>query len=398
MNKELVEIMDKIESKKMEAQVFLKEKKVKEAKALSLEINDLKEELELAKTLYEETKMEIPKEIKNEKEEKVNLATVFAKAIIGKELSANEMTEMKNLMSEGTKEKGGITVPVDVQTKIIELQRNKFDIRKYINVEPVGTLSGSRAIEANKPQASGFASLDEGLDIQALYEPEFAELTYKVRKYAGFIPLTNELLDDSDENILAYITRWMAKNEINTYNYQVFNGSGTNAAQGIMNSTALSGAKENVDFIAAGAKPIKKFKTVFNVDLEELASDNVVIFTNGDGYNFVDGLEDANGKSYLQPDATKASGNVFLGKEIVKVPKEFLANVLGGDTVTRTPFVIGDLELLYTMFDRKQMSVESSKIGGNAWRQDKTEAKGVFRFDGRLVDTEAVKILMAKLA
>lgn len=396
MNKELVEIMDKIASKKQEAQALLKDKKVEEVKALTVEIKNLQEELELAKTVYEETKMEIPNEIKNHKEVKVNMGQVFAKAIVGKELTSNEMTEMKNLMQEGLKEKGGVTVPEDVQTKIIELQRNSFDIRKYVNVEPVSTEKGSRAIEANKPQAVGFASVDEGAAIQALHEPEFSELEYAVRKYAGFIPLTNELLEDSDEAILAYITKWMAKNELNTYNYQVFNGTGVKSAQGIMTSAALDAVTKDVDLSGTTKSVVKSFKSVINVDLEDVASDNIVIFTNADGYDHIDGLEDASGKALIQPDATKASGNVFLGKEIVKVPKDFLPNVSDG-TTTRTPFIVGDLKLLYTMFDRKQMSVESSNIGGNAWRTDTTEAKGVFRFDGRLVDTDAVQILMGKL-
>ena len=400
MNKEMLELMDKINTKKAEGQAFLKEGKKEEAKAMTAEIKALNEELELAKTLFEETKMEVPNEMNpqsNNTKEVVNRADVFAKAIVGKGLTPAEKAEFKNLMQEGDKTKGGVTVPEDIKTAIIELQRNKFDIRQYINVEPVGTDKGSRAIEANKPQASGFASVDEGADIQELYQPTFTELDYVIRKYAGFIPLTNELLEDSTEAILAYITKWMAKNELNTYNYQVFNGTGVKSAVGIMTSTALDAVKQEKDFTGT-AKPIKEFKTVLNIDLESLASDNIVIMTNGDGYNFIDGLEDANGKSYLQPDATKASGYSFLGKEIVKVPKDFLANVTGADTVVRTPFIIGDLKQLYTMFDRKNMSVESSNIGGNAWRTDTTEAKGVFRFDGQLVDTGAVSILLAKLA
>lgn len=396
MNKELVEMMDAISAKKQEARALLKEGKKEEVKAMTAEIKDMEEGFELAKSLFEETKMEMTNEIKEVKNEtKVNLATVFAKAIVGKELSSNELTEMKNLMQEGLKEKGGVTVPDDVHTRIIELQRDTFDVRNYVNVEPVTTLKGSRAIEANKPQAVGFASLDEGAAIQQLHEPEFTDFEYKVRKYAGFIPLTNELLEDSDEAILAYIIRWMAKNEINTYNYQVFNGSGVNAAQGIMTSTDV--VKSDIDFSGTDASVIKKLKTVLNVDLEQLTGDQVVIFTNADGYNKLDGIVDASGKSYLQPDATKKSGNVFLGSEIVKVPKDFLPNV-GTGVDQKTPFIIGDLKALYTMFDRKQMSVESTQIGGEAWRTDKTEAKGVFRFDGRIVNKEAAQIRMAKLA
>jgi HK97 family phage major capsid protein len=392
MPKELRELLNKINNKKAEAKELLNAKKVDEAKALVTEIENLQKELEVASAIYEETKLDIPNN-PEAAQAGIDIALAFAKAVVGK--ASDE--EFKNLMSEGVAEKGGVTVPKDVQTKIIELQRKSFDIRKYVNVESVSTLKGSRPIEANQPQASGFASVDEGAAIQQLHEPEFDELEYAVRKYAGFIPLTNELLEDTAENILAYIVKWMAKNELNTYNYQVFNGTGVKSAQGIMTATELEGVKEEVDFTVTPTNVIKKIKTVLNVELEDLDSDNVVIFTNPQGYDFVDGLEDKQGKPYLQPDVTKASGYSFLGKEIVKVPTKFLANVVDGAD-TRVPFVVGDLKLLYTMFDRKQMSVESSKIGGEAWRTDKTEVKGIFRFDGRFVDAEAVKILLAKLA
>lgn len=324
---------------------------------------------------------------------KASISEIFAKAIAGR-ANSSELAEIKNLMVEEEKSKGGITVPDDVKTSIIELQRGRFDIRKYINIEPVSTMKGTRPIEGNEPEASGFASLDEGADIQALHEPIYEELDYKVRKYAGFIPVTNELLEDSAQSILSLVEKWMAKNELNTYAYQVFNGTGDKSATGIITeATKEGGALVNTVEKVDVTPTIKKFKSVFNKDLDEIDSDNICIFTNSDGYDFIDGLEDKNGKPYLQPDVTKASGYVFLGKEIVKVPTKFLGEVSEGD-INRVPFIIGDLKLLYTMYDRKQMSVESTKIGGDAWRKEKTEVKGVFRFDGQLIDKAAVKILL----
>lgn len=390
MPKELLELLNKIKAKKEEAANLLNEKKLEEAEKVTNEVKAMQKEFEIKAALFEDTRDNLPIESAENKGKK-ELGIILAKAITGRATQDEVNNLMQETQTEGTPDKGGVTVPKDVRTKIIELQRKSFDIRKYINIEPVGTNKGSRPIEANEPHATGFASVDEGADIQALHEPEFDELEYVIRKYAGYIPLTNELLDDTNENILAYIEKWMAKNELNTYNYQVFNGTGNKSAQGIM--TADGVVTETLDT----APTIKKFKTILNKDLEDIDSDNIVIFTNADGYDYVDGLEDSNKKPYLQPDVTKASGYTFLGKEIVKVPAKFLTNVVGEDTVERTPFIIGDLKLLYTMFDRKNMSIESTKIGGNAWRQDKTEVKGIFRFDGRLVDKKSVKILLAKL-
>lgn len=327
----------------------------------------------------------------------INLGEIVAKAIVGTATKV-ELAEIKNLMQEGVGENGGVIVPDDVKTKIIELQRKKFDIRKYIDLENTSVEKGSRVKEKNEPEASGFASVDEGSEIQALHEPTLEEVEFAIRKYAGFIPITNELLADTPENLLTFILKWMAKNELNTYAYQVFNGSGVKAAEGIMQNIGTDGKLETRTKQMETNPTIKTFKSILNKDLDDVASDNIVIFTNAEGYDHIDNLVDGNGRSFLQPDATKMSGNAFLGKEIVKVPTKFLAAVTR-DSKDYTPFVIGDLKLLYTMYNREQIVIESTKIGGDAWRNDKTEIKGTFRFDGKINgDIQAVKVLLALLS
>ena len=46
------------------------------------------------------------------------------------------------------------------------------------------------------------------------------------------------------------------------------------------------------------------------------------------------------------------------------------------------------------------MSVQSTNIGGATWKTDTTQAKGIFRFDGKInpANIAAVKVLLAKLA
>lgn len=330
----------------------------------------------------------------------------FVNALIGK-ATAEEMSQITNLVLEGDRTKGGVAIPSDIVTEIKVYQdaTRMFDIRPYITIEPVSTLKGSRPYAVNQPQAAGFASVDEGADIQALYEPTFDELAYLVRKYAGYIPLTNELLEDSTANIYAYIVKWIAENELNTYAYQVFHGTGVKSAQGIITEATtpdtgilLSRTEEITTLFSTDNVAVKKFKTTFNVDLETVVGDNICIFTNADGYDYLDGLTDAQGKFYLQPDATKKSGFAFLGREIVKLPKKFLANIVV-DTNTLTPYIVGDLKQLYTMYDRAQMSVATTNVGGATWRNDTTELKGIFRFDGEIqpANIQSVKILLIKL-
>ncbi len=322
---------------------------------------------------------------------------ILALAICGK-ATPGELSKISNLLQEGEDSKGGLLVPPDIKTKIIELQRKQFDIRKHIKIEPTKVQKGSRPKQKNEPQASGFASVDEGAEIQALHEPEIESVEYAIRKYSGYIPITNELLEDSPENILAFVTDWMAKNELNTYAYQVFNGSGVKAAEGILNSIGTGGKLENRVVKLEAAPTLKDFKRVLNLNLEEVESDNIKIFTNGSGYSYIDELEDDFGRPLLQPDVTKESGYAFLGKEAVKVPTKFLKQVVLDD-IEYTPYIIGDLELLYTMYDRDDLLIETTTVGGTAWRTGTTEVKGTFRFDGKINgDIKSVVVILAKQA
>lgn len=320
---------------------------------------------------------------------------VLALAICGK-ASQSDLAKISNLLQEGEDSKGGLLVPPDIKTKIIELQRKQFDIRKYVKIEPTKVQKGSRPKQKNEPQASGFASVDEGAEIQALHEPEIESVEYAIRKYSGYIPITNELLDDSPENILAFVIDWMSKNELNTYAYQIFNGSGLKAAEGILNSIKTGGKLETRVVKLETAPTLKDFKRILNLNLEEVESDNIKIFTNGSGYSYIDELEDGFGRPLLQPDVTKESGYAFLGKEAVKVPTKFLKQVVLDD-VEYTPYIIGDLELLYTMYDRDDLLIETTTVGGTAWRTGTTEVKGTFRFDGKINgDIKSVVVMLAK--
>ncbi|AGY77983.1 phage major capsid protein [Clostridium autoethanogenum] len=403
LKKELQELKDSAEKLTVAKEIT---DKIEEIKAVKAKITLAEMEEAEAKAEAESKTKDVEDKTKKTELKDKNLGLIVAKAIAGKEMTdaeAKAFKEIRNTVIEGDRTKGGVVITPDVSTKIIEYQdaTRNFDIRPYINVEPVGTMTGTRPIANNIPQAAGFPSLDEDAEIQEMYEPTFEDMSYTVRKYGGFIPLTSELLEDSAENILAFITKWLGENELNTYAYQIFNGTGVKSAQGIMTEAKVGGALESRLESINTAPDIKKFKHIFNVDLESVSNDNLVIFTNCEGYDYLDSLEDAQGHSYLQPDATKQSGFTFLGREIVKVPKKFLADVVTGTgetAVTQVPFIMGSLTDLYTMFDRKVMSLESSNVGGDAWRKDRTEVKGVFRFDGKLLNKNAIKVLLAKLA
>lgn len=386
-------------------------KTLEEVKAANEKVDLLNAQIELAEKKEAEdaaeaqTKIDngdmVPLDDNSKTSKNIDIKKIFAKVVAGKEVTAEEKAEIKNYVLEGDPKKGGVGVPPDVSTDIKQYQDSTrmFDIRPYITVDPVTTMSGSRPYPTNQPQASGFAPVDESKAIQALYEPTFDSMNYLIQKYGGYIPVTSELLEDDASGMYDYLVKWLAENELNTYAYQVFNGTGTKSAQGILTEIAktepvngaLNGRVEKITV----APTVDKFKSIINVDLETLTTDTIRIFTNADGYNYLDSLQDKQGRYYMQPDVTASTkGKKFLECEVVKIPKKFLPT----DATAGIPFVTGDLRQLYTMYDRKLMSVQSSNVGGDAWRTDTTELKGVFRFDGKIQpqNVQAVKVLYAK--
>ena len=105
---------------------------------------------------------------------------------------------------------GGFTVPQDITTDIRELRRTSDDLEQYVNIERVTTMSGSRVIEVDA-DATAWPSVDEEAAMQEQETPKFKQIKYEIAKRGGILKVTRELLQDTAENILAYLNKWIAK-------------------------------------------------------------------------------------------------------------------------------------------------------------------------------------------
>ena len=56
----------------------------------------------------------------------------------------------------------------------------------------------------------------------------------------------------------------------------------------------------------------------------------------------------------------------------------------------KAPFIVGDLKEAVILWDRKQLSIDMTKEGGNAWRTNTSEFRAIEREDVTLWDAEAV--------
>lgn len=377
MNKKLRDMLETIENKKAEARDFLNQGKKEEAKTLLNEIKNLQEEFNIAKELYDQEKEEI--ENKAEKQPIVDakkglnaFVNIFRSAV-KKETANAEDVKIYNMMTEadpvGGVSDGGITVPQDIRTEIKELRRTGDALEPLVNVEPVSTLSGSRVIEVNADQVP-FDNVDEAADFPDVDTPQFENIAYKVKKKGGILKVTRELLQDTAENILGYLRRWIAKKARTTRNFLIL-------------------AELDASFGGAKTKTLESlddFKDVFNVSLDPAIALSSGLLTNQDGFNWLDKLKDADGKYILQPNPTDKTKQLLFGKYPVTV----VSNKVLKTVSNKVPFYMGDFKEAITIFDRETLSIEFSSEAGDLWSKDLTGVKVRERLDIKTVDEEAV--------
>jgi HK97 family phage major capsid protein len=381
MSKKLRELLQALETEKAKVRSLLAENKVLDAEKVMEEVRSLQKAVALQQELeaLEDQTLDDATPIdhnnnRTDTELEAEYKRVFLKGLRRQRITADDhsiISEYRAAMHEGavtTDPDGdtGIIVPQDIQTRINELMRTLNDLSQHVRVETVNTLSGSRVLEKDEDMVP-FAVVDEYGEIQEIDNPKFTPVTYKLIKRAGFLPLTNELLKDTDQNILSYVTNWIAKKHVVTKNSLII---------AVLNSLNKKGLTD-----------IKAIKKVLNVDLDPAISLSSTIITNQDGFQWLDEQEDGNNRPLLQDDITQPGKKLFKGRPIVVVANRTLPST--GTTTVKAPFIVGNFKELMVLFTRGVYELASTNIGGDAWRRDSTELRTITRDDCVKWDTES---------
>lgn len=382
MNKKMREVLSKIQNKQELAKGYMEgeNKDVEKAKEIYKEIEILKDEFEVEKALFQSEKeieqlsedesQKVAKEIeknKDKEEVKEDTTKAFANAV-------RSIIKNKN-MTEGSNEDGGYTVPEDISTEVQRLRESKESLRDEITVKKVSTNSGKETYKT-RGQATGFSSIEEGGKIPKAGAPKFSRISWKVTKYGGYMPVTNELLEDSDTNIKALMTEWLADESRATWNNLVL---------------AIIAEKDAVDL-----SNVDGIKKALNVTLGSKFKSTSKIITNDDGLQYLDTLKDENGRYLLNPDPTD-SARLKLRAGANVIPVKVYSNDTLKTTNNKVPFIIGDLKEGIKGYERKGLTLMASQtavVGSgenqlNAFEEDLTLIRGIEREDIVMRDAEA---------
>lgn len=289
----------------------------------------------------------------------------------------------KAIMVEGTPASAGYLVPQDIQTNIRRFNEVFFDFSSYINVEPVSTNTGSR-VYAAKANDFAFQQVTETGEIPLTAIPQYQPVTYSIKDYGGIVPVSKNLMSDSDQNITNEITKWLAKGR-----------------RGTINSKVIDLIESNTEKAITDLDDIRR---LLISDLGGAYNSSSSIYTNDDGIAWLANLKDKNGREYLTYNPTEpAKMQLAIGAKVVPVvniPNSVLASVTSGSgssATTKIPFFIGDLKAGITCFDRQQMIIASSDTATvgtganqlNAFSQRLILFRACQRMDFKAIDTAA---------
>ena len=376
MNKRMREIKEKMDAKVLMARTLLdgENKDVEKSTKLMNEVDELKKEFDLEKRLFdldqEEAKTASDKKAKKKAEE--DSTEKFAKTV-----RAMVRKDGVTPMSEGVNADGGYTVPEDISTKIDEYPSADFSVEPYITTETTSTNKGARTYE-KKSSVTPFAEVDEGGAIPAIATPKFERKNYAIKDKGGYIPITNDLLNDSDTNLKTYLFEKLRDKKTATINNEFFTAM-----------TATGG--EGQQAAPVPITTINDIKKIINVTIG--SAYNSLIMVNDDGWNWFDCLEDKNGRPLLTPygDSDNRVGELSIGGSIIKVVR--VPNDVWASTETHMPIIIGDTKAAFKRFDRQQLELMISDVasvpGFNAFAQNGALIRAIMRDDAKVWDKDA---------
>lgn len=374
------ELRQLMAEKQTHIQNLLADNRIDEAESATEELKAIRREFDIVQTMNDVVPAAAPFGGMPQQEEAKDVDTthVFAQLLRNRHdsLSDTELSFAKSMavrnaanMNEGAGEAGGFIVPTDEQTKINELKRALNPLSALVRVENVNTMSGTRVLE-KASDMTPFASVAELAAIGEIDGPKFTQVKYAIKKFAGILPISEELLADSDQNLLAYVNGWLAKKSVATENAQIL----------AVLKTLTKAPLTNLDGI----------KELLNVTLDPTISLMSSVLTNQDGFNFLDKQKDTDGRYLLQPNPLDSTQKLLFGKPVTVVSNKVLPTDTSVASAKKAPVIIGSFTDAVALFDRQATTLTGTSVGGDAWKRDSYDVKAVTRIDVQKFDDKAV--------
>ena len=235
---------------------------------------------------------------------------------------------------------GQYLVPREFVAMVIEKLPLYTAVRKVATVYPAKSLAGTVPIE-NEGSAYWVGEFEEPDDAGT----SISQLEYALKKLMSKIPVSNDLLEYSDVDLVNFLTKSFAKSIARAEDKAFTVGDGNKKPVGFATETITT-----ITDTAMNYDKLVKLKNTVPVEFQ----DNAVFMTSQRGVELLEGLKDNNGRPIL---TTALDGRLKLfGKDVI-VNKYIPANL--GTSGNGTEIYYGDFSAYY-IFDGKQMTVKTA--------------------------------------
>jgi len=294
--------------------------------------------------------------------------------------SKSPMPVALNALQVGTDSEGGYLVPDEYERTLVEALEEENIFRQMAKI--IRTSSGDRKIPVVATKGTASWIDEEGAYPES--DDSFGQISIGAYKLGTMIKVSEELLSDSVFDLEAYIAREFARRIGAKEEEAFFTGDGTGKPLGVLANTG--GAETGVTAASATAITVDEVIDLC-YSLKSPYRRNAVWVLNDATIKAIRKLKDNQGQYLWQPSLIAGTPDTILGKPVKT--SAFMPTLEAG----KKTVAFGDFDY-YWIADRQGRSFKrlnelyaaSGQVGFLASQ----------RVDGKLVLTEAVKVLQQK--
>ena len=285
-----------------------------------------------------------------------------------------------NALQEGTDSEGGYLVPDEYERTLVEALEEENVLRQLAKV--IRTSSGDRKIPVVATKGTASWIDEEGAYTES--DDSFGQVSIGAYKVGTMIKVSEELLNDSVFDLESYIAKEFARRIGAKEEEAFFTGDGSGKPLGVL--AATGGAETGVTAASSTAITADELMDLF-YSLKSPYRKKAVWVLNDSPIKAVRKLKDSTGQYLWQPSLMAGTPDTLLGRP-VKTSTYMPVIAAGAKTIA-----FGDFSY-YWIADRQGRSFK--RLNELYAANGQVGFLGSQRVDGKLVLSEAVKILAQK--
>lgn len=285
-----------------------------------------------------------------------------------------------NVLQEGTDSEGGYLVPDEYERTLVEALEEENMFRQLAKV--IRTSSGDRKIPVVATKGTASWIDEEGAYTES--DDSFGQVSIGAYKVGTMIKVSEELLNDSVFDLESYIAKEFARRIGAKEEEAFFTGDGSGKPLGIL--AATGGAETGVTAASSTAVTADELMDLF-YSLKSPYRKKAVWVLNDSTIKAVRKLKDSTGQYLWQPSLVAGTPDTLLGRPM-KTSAYMPVIAAGAKTIA-----FGDFSY-YWIADRQGRSFK--RLNELYAANGQVGFLGFQRVDGKLVLSEAVKVLAQK--